>query len=548
MLISSQFIFFTFILYILKYNKLSLHDKDRRVLSVVKQRITITGILLSLIILTVFTNVKSHNNLILNQIFAQTNESSHLFGINMRGYYTNMAQDRDSKSQIPQDYYEDSFKIFSQAGIKFVRYLMFWESYERNPTEFMKELKTVADTADKWGIKLIYTNDKYHTSSWLDSKKGLGFPHSLFKFSSDYPYGSGGAPVEKNLVAKKWWEDWYSRSVKDVNGVDGWSLQAEFLKRIASAVDKHNSTLGYELLNEPHVYTPDQWDKIGKYNTFLTNELRTVTQKTIFFSRQIPSNIYGAQEITPENIAKMAPENKKNVVFKATLYGAPLPDSYAEDRLNVYAKAAQIAGVPLCICEFNIKPYEKDNMPDVKLNQTFVDLFYQKFRELNAWGWAYWLWNFKPHTNANFNLINVTENGKIETTPNFDYFKTAVSNLEKGNTGFTNSGSTGRSENTNDTIFPTLNITSVNVTKTVDDKIVVKGQAFDIGSGVKLVQMKLDDGTYLTATPNAGDWLHWTASIPINALALGNHKLMVTATDNANHTKKEALTFKIGAR
>ena len=137
-------------------------------------------------------------------------------------------------------------------------------------------------------------------------------------------------------------------------------------------------------------------------------------------------------------------------------------------------------------------------------------MFYQKFRELNAWGWAYWLWNFKPHTNANFNLINVTENGKIETTPNFDYFKTAVSNLEKGNTGFTNSGSTGRSENTNDTIFPTLNITSVNVTKTVDDKIVVKGQAFDIGSGVKLVQMKLDDGMYLAATPNADDWLHWT--------------------------------------
>jgi hypothetical protein len=531
----------------------SLNGKGKNDLSVVRWRITITGILSSLLILTLFAENNSNNginnNIIFNPIFAQAqvNENSHLFGINMRGYYTNMAQDRDSKAEIPVNYYEDSFRIFSQTGINFVRYLFFWESYERDPTKFLNELETVAKTADKWGIKLIYANDKYHTSSWLDSKKGLGFPHSLFETSPDYPYGTGGAPVEKNVVAKKWWENWYNRSVKDVNGVDGWSLQAEFLKKIASTVDNHTSTLGYELLNEPHLNSPDQWDKIGKYNTFLTNELRTVTQKTIFFSRQIPSSIFGPQEITPENIAKMAPMNKKNVVLKATLYGIPLADSYAEDRLNVYAKAAQIAGVPLCICEFNIKSYEKDNMPETRLNQTLVDLFYQKFRELNSWGWAYWLWNFKSHTNTNFNLNNVSENGKIDTSLNFDYFKTAISKFNTINSTSTNSEFTRLSRNINDTIFPTINITSVNVTKPISDEILVKGQAFDIGSGVKLVEMKLDDGTYLAATPNGGDWLHWTASIPIESLAIGNHKLTVTATDHANHTKKEAVTFKIGA-
>ena len=523
-----------------------LHHKGKDNLSFVRRRITITGILSSLLILTLFTNNESNNNIILKQAFAQENENSHLFGINMRGYYTNMAQDRNSKTQFPTNYYEDSFKIFSQTGIKFVRYLMFWESYERDPTKFMNELKTVAEAADKWGIKLIYTNDKYHTSSWLDSKKGVGFPHSLFKSSSNYPYGTGGAPVEKNLAAKKWWEDWYNRSVKDVNGVDGWTLQAEFLKKIASAVDKYNSTLGYELLNEPHIYTPDQWDKIGEYNTFLTQELRTVTQKTIFFSRQIPSSIFGVEEITPENIAKMVPHNKKNIVFKATLYGVPVSNSYAEDRLNVYAKAAQIAGVPLCVCEFNIKYYTRGNIPEIMLNQTLIDLFYQKFRELNAWGWAYWLWNFKPHTNANFNLINVTKDGKIDTTLNFDYFKTAVSKFNTKNSALTNSGSTARPANTDDTIFPTVGVTSINVTKPVGDKFTIKGQAFDIGSGVKIVEMKLDDGMYLSATPNTEDWLHWTASIPIKTLAIGNHKLTVIATDQANHTKKEVVTFRIG--
>ena len=31
-----------------------------------------------------------------------------------------------------------------------------------------------------------------------------------------------------------------------------------------------------------------------------------------------------------------------------------------EIRLDTYVKAAQIAGVPLCVCEFNIKQYAKD--------------------------------------------------------------------------------------------------------------------------------------------------------------------------------------------
>ena len=187
-------------------------------------------------------------------------------------------------------------------------------------------------------------------------------------------------------------------------------------------------------------------------------------------------------------------------------------------------------------------------MTELMLNQTLIDLFYQKFRELNAWGWAYWLWNIKPHTNTNFNLINVTKDGKIDTTINFNYLKTAVSKFNPKNSVSTNSPSAALAADTDDTIFPTINVTSINVTNPVGDKITIKGQAFDIGSGVKTVEMKLDDGMYVSATPNTEDWLHWTASIPIKTLAIGNHKITVSATDQANHTKKEMLTFAIGAR
>ena len=61
------------------------------------------------------------------------NETSRvpLVGVNMRGYYTNIPQERDFKVPIPPNYYEQSFKTLSQSGVDFVRYLFFWESYEK---------------------------------------------------------------------------------------------------------------------------------------------------------------------------------------------------------------------------------------------------------------------------------------------------------------------------------------------------------------------------------------------------------------------------------
>jgi hypothetical protein len=54
----------------------------------------------------------------------------------------------------------------------------------------MNELDTVAKTADKWGLKLIYDNDQYHTSSWLEPDQGYGLPSLLLKSNSNYKEGS----------------------------------------------------------------------------------------------------------------------------------------------------------------------------------------------------------------------------------------------------------------------------------------------------------------------------------------------------------------------
>jgi hypothetical protein len=491
-----------------------------------------------------------------------------LVGVNMRGYYTNIPQERDFKTQIPPNYYEESFKTLSQSGIDFVRYLFFWESFERDPFSFMNELKTVAQTADKWGIGILYANDQYHTSSWLEPKTATGFPASLFEDNAAYPYGTGGAPGPKDLAAKKWWGDWLNRSVKGGYGADGWTLQAEFLKNIVNAVDKHKSTLGYEILNEPHVRSADQWEKVGKYNSFMTDELRSVTNKTIFYDRQVPADLYGPVNATPENMAKMAPANKENVVFKSTLYGVPFPKSFAEDRLNAYVKAAELAGVPLCMCEFNMKPYKQYPEADVEANQTLVNMFINKFQEVNVWGWAYWLWNFRPHTNPNFNLISVTEDESIQPTQNFEFIKNTIAMLggeeeaEKISRVTTNGSSDPTEVSSSaippqirtsftqsdrlDTIFPTVNITRVGIASPVNDSVTVSGQAFDVGTDIREVGVRIDGGRFESANPDKENgWLEWSASVPVENLEEGEHEVVARAIDNANHTKRETVTFSI---
>ena len=243
-------------------------------------------------------------------------------GVNMRGYYTSLPQAReDLKDPFPSNYYESSFKTLSKTDvIDHVRYRFYWESYVRDPVAFIKELEDVAKTADKYGIKVIYDNHQFHTSSWLNVGRGTGFPAYLFNDPVLYKQGSGGTP--KSTAAETWWTNWWNRTIKSVNGTDGWTLQEDFLKKIVGTVDKHPSTLGYEILSEPQVHTKDQWTKIGKYNTFMVDALRKLTSKTIIYSMNIPIDLKSPIQVNAENLAKMSPNNKQNIVFKFSLYGS----------------------------------------------------------------------------------------------------------------------------------------------------------------------------------------------------------------------------------
>ena len=360
-----------------------------------------------------------------NQIF---------FGVNMKGYYTSMPQSRTIGSIMPQNFFDDSFKLISEAGMNHVRFVFYWESYVKDPANFMLELQSIAQAADKNNINVIYDNHQFHTSSWFNPKKGTGFPSSLFQNNPSYTAGNGGGP--KYEPAKIWWTDWWNRAVKDTNGTDGWTLQAEFLEKIVKTLDSHKSTLGYEILSEPQVHNVDQWEKIGKYNTFIVNELRKFTNKVLAYSMNIPVDLKSPINLTAENLAKMKPQNSTNVVFKISIYGLPT-GSYQQQRLSTFLQASNMTGVPLYIGEWNnvlreqvineegasvfeINPFESD------ITQQEANQFVKIFKDLGIWGLAYWKWDYVSQPTPNFNLISVGDNGDIVTNKYFKQLKIAL--------------------------------------------------------------------------------------------------------------------------
>jgi len=262
---------------------------------------------------------------------------------------------------------------------------------------------------------------------------------SLFQNNpAKYPASTGGDIGDQG--AKTWWTDWWNRSVRNVNGTDGWTVQADFLKKVVSAVDDHNSTLGYQILSEPQIHSNDEWEKVGKYNSFMVNELRTLTNKTIAFSQQVPTSLNDPSvNVSAENMAKMTPSNKDNVVFAISSgYGIPIPGTYHGDRLDTYIRTGDLIGLPVYIAEWNT--VIRQNVTNVEgrtafeinasvseLNQTTANYIVQKFKDANVWGMAYWLWNFREHAVPNFNLI-LTSAGTIQPTKYFAILKNAIYN------------------------------------------------------------------------------------------------------------------------
>jgi hypothetical protein len=171
----------------------------------------------------------------------------------------------------------------------------------------------------------------------------------------------------------------------------------------------------------------------------MVNQLRTLTHKTIAYSMNIPIDQKSITTlgINPQNLAKMAPANKQNVVFKISMYGSPSTSSFQASKLRILVQARQITGTPLYIGEWNNVKREttideegqivsKINPQLSDINQTEANQMVQTFKRVGAWGAAYWIWNFQSHIVSNYNLIAViSKAAPMAPTKYFDIVKTA---------------------------------------------------------------------------------------------------------------------------
>ena len=361
----------------------------------------------------------------------QPTGSKPINGVVMKGAIVNMKQHDNGSPQAPSNYIDDSFKKISGAGLDHVRFLFYWEAYERDPEAFMKEIESVANAADKYGVKVIYDNHQWHTSSWLEDQ-GTGFPWSMFQGSSKYSRGGGGNTADK--AAQVFWADWWNRSVKDKQGNDGWTQMSEFLKKIVLTVDKHPSTLGYEILSEPHADKIDQWSKIGQFNSFITEKLRNITSKTIVYSMNIPVDLNSPINISPENLAKMAPSNKENIAFKISVYGVPNRDAYQKQRFDLFLKTRDLTGVPLYIGEWNNVVRTRDgavfkiNPGQSDFTKSNAGQILGAFKKAGVWGTAFWKWDYRDADTTSFNLVS-DSGGKLVPTKYFGILKDTVESI-----------------------------------------------------------------------------------------------------------------------
>ncbi len=339
-------------------------------------------------------------------------------GVVMKGAFVSMKQDDYGLPSAHENYIEDSLKMISEAGLNHVRFVFYWEAYERDPEAFINEIKSVANAADRYGLKIIYDNHQWHTSSWFE-ERATGFPWSIFEGNSKYSKGGGGNTPDE--AAQDFWGDWWDRSVKDKEGKDGWTQMSEFLKTIVLTVDNHSSTLGYEILSEPHVNNKGQWSKIGKFNSFITEELRNITTKTIIYSMNVPIDLNSHINISPKNLAKMAPSNKENIAFKVSIYAVPNGDGYQEKRFDMFLETSDSAGVPLYIGEWNNVVRTKEGVIS-KLNPKLSELTKTDAKQIlgalkkaGVWGTAFWRWDYQEVATDNFNLVSYN-NGTLKPT------------------------------------------------------------------------------------------------------------------------------------
>jgi hypothetical protein len=325
-----------------------------------------------------------------------------LMGVNFHGYGSAAYQNRSTPFP-PQNYIDDSFRIFADNGITSVRVTFHWESWELDANQCRQDLNAIADSADKYGIMCIYDNHQWECSSWIGF--GIGMPNSLM--SGYYEKGTDGH-IPNYSTKKDFWNKWWNRKIKTINGVDAWEAQLDYLKDIVKLLKNHKSTFGFEVLNEPEVFEISHYKKVGCYHDYMIKELRKLTDKPLLFCWALPHEVID----NPILQALTSPTIKDNLIYDGHSY----PPSVFR---MIYFKLITLLmrNIPLYIGEFNSGYTNGSTLTPEQFSQ-----YVKRFKNFGTCGWAFWRWSYIEDQNIPaFNLTKVI-NDRIQPGPDFKYF------------------------------------------------------------------------------------------------------------------------------
>jgi hypothetical protein len=235
---------------------------------------------------------------------------------------------KERKEDVPPNPgYVTKYMAFAKKyDFNIIRVPIYWESYVGNEENFLAETELIAKEAQKHGIKVIYDNHHFFaTSQWgADIRKGgIGFPSIL---TGQYnPVGDGNTQTDNygHAEVRAFWDDFYNNRVRNVP--DAWSLQADYMKAVIERVDKYDNVLGYEILNEPHLWKKEHYTDLGEYHTAITKNLRQATDKTIIFTRETTHGSYNRDPDYEKLILPLDPD--KNVMYWPHTYQPPSRDA-----------------------------------------------------------------------------------------------------------------------------------------------------------------------------------------------------------------------------
>ena len=281
-------------------------------------------------------------------------------------------KEKSALGTASSSYVSEHLGYMKMHGINFVRIPYYWEAYVNNPTEFMKELEHIAKAANSRGMCLVFSNFHYYTSSYwnLDvhgKSSGRGFPSFVV---DDFPKRNN----DYEDTAGPFWNAFLSNNIW-VKGQKVWAAQWDFMAKVINKVKGYNSVAGFEILNEPHLFKKEQYEKLGNYHTYMAKKIRSITDKKIFFDRETTRGI--PREPSLEH--KIVPDGVSRLVYSPQLYAVPTSGSVGLKQINNFEDWSNSWKTEVLITEW---------AADTKWEAT---TFLKAFKN-NGFGWTYYAW------------------------------------------------------------------------------------------------------------------------------------------------------------